>query len=94
MANLRLAPPLAVVPESLWGKPIVALIATYAGPVDEGRDALAPIQELPPPAFDTLRPKPYVAHQKLFDPLYPHGRHYYWRSHRLQDVSDTLVDTG
>jgi FAD/FMN-containing dehydrogenase len=34
MANLRLAPPLPVVPEPLWGKPIVALIATYAGPVD------------------------------------------------------------
>ena len=92
MASLRLAPPVPVVPESLWGKPIVALIATYAGPVDEGRDALAPIQELPTPAFDTVAPKPYVTHQKMFDPLYPHGRHYYWKSHKLGPLTDEIVD--
>jgi FAD/FMN-containing dehydrogenase len=92
MANLRLAPALPVVPQSLWGKPIVALIATYAGPVDEGRDALAPIQELPTPAVDTLQPKPYVTHQKMFDPLYPHGRHYYWRSHKLGPLTDEIID--
>jgi FAD/FMN-containing dehydrogenase len=92
MANLRLAPPLPVVPESLWGKPIVALIATYAGPVDEGRDALAPIHELPTPAFDTLQPKPYATHQKMFDPLYPHGRRYYWRSHKLGPLTDEIID--
>jgi FAD/FMN-containing dehydrogenase len=92
MANLRLAPPLPVVPEPLWGKPIVALIATYAGPVDEGRETLAPIRELPTPAFDTLQPKAYVAHQKMFDPLYPHGRHYYWKSHKLGPLTDELID--
>ena len=92
MANLRLAPPLPVVPESLRGKPIVALITTYAGPVDEGRDALAPMQELPTPAFDTVAPKPYVTHQKMFDPLYPHGRHYYWRSHKLGPLTDEIID--
>ncbi|HEX8769873.1 MAG TPA: FAD-binding oxidoreductase, partial [Acidimicrobiales bacterium] len=34
MANLRLAPQLPIVPEHLWGRPIVALIATYAGSID------------------------------------------------------------
>jgi FAD/FMN-containing dehydrogenase len=92
MANLRLAPPLTVVPESLWGKPIVALIATYAGPIDEGRHALAPIQELPTPAFDTVQPKLYVTHQKMFDPLYPHGRHYYWKAHKLGPLTDEIID--
>ena len=47
MANLRLAPPLPVVPEELHGTPIVALVATYAGPVDEGAAALAALDELP-----------------------------------------------
>jgi FAD/FMN-containing dehydrogenase len=92
MANLRLAPSLPVVPEDLWGKPIVALVVTYAGPVDEGRDALAPIQELPTPAFDAVTPKPYVAHQKMFDPVYPHGRHYYWKSHKLGPLTDEIID--
>ena len=49
MANLRLAPPLPVVPEELWGKPIVALDCDYAGPIEKGRDALAPIHGLPHP---------------------------------------------
>jgi FAD/FMN-containing dehydrogenase len=92
MANLRLAPPLPVVPEALHGKPIVALVPTYAGPVDEGRDALAPIQELPTPAFDALMPKPYVAHQKMFDAVYPHGRHYYWKSHKLGPLTNEMID--
>ena len=30
LANLRLAPAVPVVPEDLWGKPIVALVSTYA----------------------------------------------------------------
>ncbi|MEA2685473.1 MAG: hypothetical protein QOE93_668, partial [Actinomycetota bacterium] len=36
MATLRLAPPLPVIPSELHGRPIVALVATYAGPVEEG----------------------------------------------------------
>ena len=92
MANLRLAPSLPIVPEQLWGKPIVALIPTYAGPIDEGRDALAPIQELPTPAFDAVIPKPYRAHQKMFDAAYPHGRHYYWKAHKLGPLTDDVID--
>jgi FAD/FMN-containing dehydrogenase len=92
MANLRLAPPLPIVPEELCGKPIVALVATYAGPVEEGRDVLAPIQELPTPALAALTPKPYAAHQKMFDAVYPHGRHYYWKSHKLGPLTDEIID--
>jgi FAD/FMN-containing dehydrogenase len=92
MANLRLAPPLPVVPEALWGKPIVALVATYAGPVDAGRDAFAPIQSLRTPAVNALAPKPYVAHQRMFDAVYPHGRHYYWKSHKLGPLTDEIID--
>jgi hypothetical protein len=92
MANLRLAPPLPIVPEELHGKPIVAFIATYAGPADEGRQALAPIRQLPTPAFDAVTPKPYVAHQKMFDAAYLHGRHYYWKSHKLGPLTDAIID--
>ena len=92
MANLRLAPSLPIVPEHLWGKPIVALVATYAGPVDDGREALAPIRGLAAPAFDALAPKAYVAHQKMFDAAYPHGRHYYWKAHKLGPLTDEIID--
>jgi hypothetical protein len=92
MANLRLAPPLPIVPERLWGRPVVALVVTYAGPVDEGRQVLAPIRGLPEPAFDAVHPKPYVAHQQMFDAAYPHGRHYYWKAHKLGPLTDEIID--
>jgi FAD/FMN-containing dehydrogenase len=96
MVNLRLAPPLPIVPAELHGKPIVGLIATYAGAVDEGEEVLRPIRSVGKSALDAVVPKPYVAHQKMFDAALPHGRHYYWKSHRLGpltgDVIEVVVD--
>lgn len=92
LANLRLAPALPVIPEQLHGQPIVALVATYAGPVDAGAEALRALGELPPAVVDTIGPKPYVVHQKLFDPAVPHGWHYYWRSHTLGPLSNHAID--
>jgi FAD/FMN-containing dehydrogenase len=92
MGNLRLAPPLPVIPDELHGRPIVGLVPTYAGPVTEGEEALRPLRDLPAPAVDTVVPKPYVEHQKMFDPTAPHGRHYYWRSHKLGPLADEVID--
>jgi hypothetical protein len=92
MANLRLAPPLPVVPEELHGKPIVALVLCYAGPIDEGRVVLRPLREFKAPAVDAVGPKPYVAHQAMFDPAYPHGRHYCWKSWKLTPLTDGVID--
>jgi FAD/FMN-containing dehydrogenase len=92
MANLRLAPPLPVIPPELHGKPIVALIATYAGPLDEGEEALRPLRGIAPPAVDAIVPKPYAAHQKMFDAALPHGRHYYWKSHKLGPLTTEVID--
>jgi FAD/FMN-containing dehydrogenase len=92
MGNLRLAPPLPVVPEELHGKPIVGLIPTYAGPVEEGEAAFRALQELPTPPVNTFVPKPYVTHQKMLDPTAPHGRHYYWKSHTLDPLTDEVID--
>jgi FAD/FMN-containing dehydrogenase len=91
MANLRLAPPLPVIPAELHGQPIVALIVTYAGPIDEGEEIFRPLREIAPPALDAIVPKPYVAHQKMFDAALPHGRHYYWKSHKLGPLSDETI---
>jgi FAD/FMN-containing dehydrogenase len=93
MANLRLAPPLPAIPEALHGKPIVALVPTYAGPVEDGEVALAPIAgELGDPVVSTVVPKPYAVHQKMFDPAVQHGWHYYWKSHTLDALTDDIVD--
>jgi FAD/FMN-containing dehydrogenase len=92
LANLRLAPPLPVIPEQLHGAPVVALVVTYAGPIEAGPEALRDLAGLPPAVVDTVAPKPYVVHQKLFDPAVPHGWHYYWRSHALGQLTDDVID--
>jgi FAD/FMN-containing dehydrogenase len=92
IGNLRLAPPLPVVPPEWHGKPIVALVLTYAGPVKEGEEVLRPVRELGSPIIDAVVPKPYVEHQKAFDAALPHGRHYYWKSHRLPPLSDEMIE--
>ncbi|MGH8901647.1 MAG: FAD-binding oxidoreductase [Egibacteraceae bacterium] len=92
MANLRLAPPLPVFPEQLHGKPIIALIVCYAGPVEEGEEVLRRVRRFGAPVLDTVAPKPYTAHQKLIDPALPHGLHYYWKSHKLAPLGDQVID--
>jgi len=91
VGNLRLAPPLPVVPEEYHGKPVVGLVATYAGDVPDGERAFAPITALGNPVVSGYGPKPYTAIQKLLNPAVPHGRHYYWKSHRLTEISDAAI---
>jgi FAD/FMN-containing dehydrogenase len=92
MANLRLAPPLPVFPDQLHGQPIVGLIVCYAGPIEEGEEVLRPLREFKAPILDAVAPKSYLAHQATFDPAYPHGRHYYWKSWRVPPLSDAAID--
>ena len=92
MGTLRLAPPMPVIPAELHGQPIVALVLTYAGPIEQGERVLHPVRSFGPPVLDAVVPKPYTAHQKMFDPALPHGRHYYWKAHRLPPLDDAVID--
>jgi hypothetical protein len=92
MGTLRLVPPLAQIPAALHGKPVVAAVLTYAGRVEEGQKVLQPFQELGTPIINTLAPKPYVLHQKMFDALLAPGRCYYWKAHKLGRLGDGLID--
>ena len=48
--------------------------------------------ELPTPAFDTLKPKPYVTHQKMFDPFTRTAGTTTGRSHKLGPLTDGIID--
>lgn len=92
LGNLRLAPPMPFVPEHLHGKPIVGVVVTYAGPIEEGTEVLRELRSLGTGSFDVITTKPYAAHQQMFDAAVPHGRHYYWKSHRTGPMSNDLID--
>jgi FAD/FMN-containing dehydrogenase len=63
----RKAPPLSFVPRELHGKLIVGVACCYAGPVEEGEKVVKPLKEFGSPVLDVCVPKPYLAHQAMFD---------------------------
>jgi FAD/FMN-containing dehydrogenase len=73
------------------GMPMLALIAMYIGPVEEGEKALRPLRSFAPSAVDLIAPAPYVMHQTLFDAAFPAGRHYYEKSTFIGELSDEAI---
>jgi FAD/FMN-containing dehydrogenase len=88
----RKAPPLPFVPAELHGKLVVAVVCCYAGPVEEGERVVAPLKQFGSPVLDVCVPKPFLAHQAMFDPTFPHGRWYYFRACDVAELSDAVID--
>jgi FAD/FMN-containing dehydrogenase len=88
----RLAPPLPVVPAELVGQPVIAVVACYAGDVERGERMLRPMRGFGSPVLDLFAPKPFLAHQQMFDPSFRHGCWYYVRSCDVAALSDEVID--
>ena len=88
----RKAPPLDFVPAELHGKLVVAVVSCYAGPIEEGERVLQPLREFGSPVLDLCEPKPFLQHQGMFDPTFPHGRWYYMRACDVAELSDEVID--
>jgi FAD/FMN-containing dehydrogenase len=95
LAMMR-AGPLPFLPPERVGTPVLGLILAWAGDLEEGERATAPLRRLGSPIAELVRPIPYVALQSMLDGGAPHGRHYYWKSHRLPglagEAGDALVE--
>jgi len=88
----RMMPPLPVIPPDLHGKPVVTVICCYAGPVEEGEKVIRPMKEFGSPILDLCTPKPFTAHQAMFDPSFPQGWWYYFRSCDIAELTDEVID--
>ncbi len=88
----RKAPPLPFVPKELHGKLIAGVICCYAGPVEEGEKVVRPLKSFGSPVLDLCVPKPFVAHQSMFDPSFPHGWWYYFKAADVTELSDDVLD--
>jgi len=91
-AAVLCAPPEEFVPEAVRGKPVLAVIACYAGPVDAGERAFAPLREWGP-ALEMLSPMPYTVVQQLISPGNPPGRHHYWKAGLIGELTDEAIET-
>lgn len=86
------APPMPFLPPAQFGKPMAGLILVWTGDLAEGERVIAPLRAIGAPAADGVRPTPYLALQSMLDGGAPHGRHYYWKAHRLPTLSDEVID--
>ena len=88
----RKAPPLPFVPQELHGKPVVMVIPCWVGDLEEGERFIRPLREFGSPVADVCAPKPYLVHQAMLDPSFPHGRWYYFKSCDVAELSDEIID--
>jgi FAD/FMN-containing dehydrogenase len=79
------------IPEHARNQPAVILIGMHSGDVAEGERAVAPLRNIVSPLADLSGPMPYVEAQRLFDPDYPDGRRYYWKSIYLESLGDEVI---
>jgi FAD/FMN-containing dehydrogenase len=59
IANIMVAPPAPFLPDEAHGRLVIMGLLAYAGAVEEGERALAPIRALATPIADMVRPMPY-----------------------------------
>jgi FAD/FMN-containing dehydrogenase len=89
---LRLAPPAPWVPVELQGSPVVVIGFCYAGAIDRGARAIAPLRRWGSPLADAVEPRDLTGYHSFFDASVPHGLGYYWKSHYLSDLSPAAID--
>jgi FAD/FMN-containing dehydrogenase len=87
------APPEPFVPEEARGKPVVGVIATYAGDVREGEGVLAPLRTIAGgPAVDLFQPMPYLGAQQLIAGGNQPGYRQYWKADLADELADEAID--
>lgn len=79
-------------PRELHGRPVVMVVCCWAGEVDEGERVVRPLRGFGPPLLDLCAPRPFVEHQAMLDPSFPHGHWYYFRSCNVHRLGDRVID--
>jgi FAD/FMN-containing dehydrogenase len=84
------APDAPFVPAPARGRPIVVIQVIYAGDIEAGTKALAPLRAFGPPVADLVQPLPYVEFQKMGG-NWP-GSQNYWTADFLRELPDEAID--
>jgi FAD/FMN-containing dehydrogenase len=87
----QIAPPLPFIDESHQGKPFCAIVSCWAGPLEQGEQALEPIRKVAPTVAELVTPMPYPALNAAFDPLLPPGLQHYWKASFASELTDGAI---
>jgi len=85
------APDAPFVPEPARGQPVVIIQVIYAGEIEAGTRALAPLRAFGPPAADLVQPLPYTEFQKMGG-NWP-GTQNYWTADFLGELPEQAIDS-
>ena len=79
-------------PPAPCGDLYVGLLAPYPGDAAEGERVVGPLRELGDPIADLSGVMRWTEAQSMLDDDYPDGRHYYWKSVNLPELSDEVIE--
>ncbi len=88
----QIAPPLEFIPPSRHGDTFCAAIVHWAGPVEQGEDAMRPFRDVAPVVAEMAGPMPYPALNAAFDPIFPKGIRSYWKGNFVTELTDAAIE--
>jgi FAD/FMN-containing dehydrogenase len=89
---LRTAPAAPYLPAELHGTKVISVGAFYAGAVEAGERALAPLRSFLEPLADTIQVRPYCAWQQVLDAGWTRGLDNYWKAEYLAGLPDEAIE--
>jgi len=75
------------------GHKACAIVCAYAGPIEQGQEAVRAIKAFGSPVMDVIGPIPYVGQQSLLEQSMPPNVRNYWKAEFLDDLTDGFIDT-
>ncbi|HEY5881282.1 MAG TPA: FAD-binding oxidoreductase [Nakamurella sp.] len=92
LVNLTTAPPAPFLPPEWHGRPVVVVVACWAGDPTAGEPVVRPLRGIGDPIVDLIGPTPYVDLQQMVDPLWAAGSANYFTSAFLDGLPDAAID--
>ena len=87
----KIAPPLPFIPEERHGETMCVIVTCWAGPVEDGPAAMAPLLEFAPVVASGVDVMPYPALNSAFDALLPKGLQHYWKAAFVKELTDDAI---
>ncbi len=87
----QIAPPLPFIPEDRHGDMFAAIVACWAGPLEEGEAQFRPFHEFAEVKAEMVGPVPFPAANGAFDGLFPKGLRQYWKGNYVGALTDEAI---
>jgi FAD/FMN-containing dehydrogenase len=86
------APPLPFIPEERHGETMCGIVGCWAGPLEDGEPAMAPLlEDAGPVVAHHVVPEAYPDLNGAFDPLLPPGLQHYWKANFVNQLTPAAI---